>query len=358
MKTNVYVLCGGKSVEHRVSLISASAIINSLDKKKYHVYPIYISDEGIWSNLGIVEDEIKEISELMYQSSNTVISSIETFLRSSFNEREQNIVFPALHGTNGEDGTIQGLLEILDIPYVGNGVMSSAIGIDKVVTKDLFAKHNIPQGKYTRLLQHQWKKDKLFSIERIEETIGYPAYVKPASLGSSVGINRCANREELEAAIHEAFSFEDKLVIEEEIIGREMQISVVGNEFPKASVVGEFIQERQFMDYAAKYTDGKLIQVIPAKLTEKVSELMREVAIKSFDVLNCSGLVRVDYFVTDDERFYVNEVNTMPGFTKLSMTPALWEKTDQTTYPELIEKLINLAFERYNKRKSFLYKRK
>ena len=358
MKTNVYVLCGGKSVEHEISLISATAIINSLNKEKYNVYPIWISTEGVWHNLGIIKEEIKDINLMIKKSSSTVSTSIGEFLRNNYNEEERNVVFPALHGTNGEDGTIQGFLDILDIPYIGNGVMSSAIGIDKAMTKDLFAYYNIPQGKYITLLLRDWEEDKNTALNTIEEKIGYPAFVKPARLGSSVGINRCAIRQELEEAIKEAFLYDDKLVIEEEIIGREMQISVVGNSFPKASVVGEFIQERQFMDYNAKYIDGKLIQVIPAKLTEETSEKMREVAVKAFDVLNCSGLVRVDYFVADGEKFYVNEVNTMPGFTRLSMTPVLWQKTDGTTYSELVERLIDLAFERYNKGKAILYNRR
>ncbi|MBU5438785.1 D-alanine--D-alanine ligase [Tissierella sp. MSJ-40] len=354
MKTNIFVIYGGKSVEHEVSLHSASAIMNAVNKEKYNIYPIYITKEGIWYSLGLLKDDIGDIEQLKKTSSSTIPSSIGDFLTNYLKHDEKNIVFPALHGTNGEDGTIQGLLELLDIPYVGNEVLSSALGMDKVIMKDLFTKENIPQGKYMSLRFHTWKDNSEESLEKIEMTIGYPCFVKPARSGSSVGISRCENKDELKKGLQEAFLYDNKTVIEEEIIGREMQISVVGNDYPKASVVGEFIMERRFMDYNAKYLDGKLIPVIPARLLKNLSDAMRETAIKTFKILNCYGLVRVDYFVTEDNKFYVNEVNTMPGFTKSSMTPALWEKTDGTTYPQLIEKLIELAFERYEQKKSII----
>lgn len=357
MKSNIFVLCGGKSVEHEVSLTSASAIINAIDKEKYNVYPVFISKDGVWCNHGLLNKEIESPDELKLDSSSTVAESLVDFLTNYLKKDEMNIVFPALHGPNGEDGTVQGLLEILDIPYVGNEVLSSAVGMDKVMMKDLFARYNIPQGKYTYLWLHNWKDSRDRSIEEIEKAISYPYFVKPSRGGSSIGINRAENREELIEALDIAFKYDVKVVVEEEIIGREMQISVVGNNYPQASVAGEFIMERRFFDYNAKYIDGKLIPVIPARLTEELSNEMRETAVKVFKLLNCYGLVRVDYFVTDDNKFYVNEVNTMPGFTKQSMTPALWEKTDGTTYEELIEILIQLALERYREKKAIVNSR-
>ncbi|NLW40571.1 MAG: D-alanine--D-alanine ligase [Tissierellia bacterium] len=357
MKTNVYVLCGGKSAEHEVSLKSASAILNALDREKFNVYPVYITKEGIWCSLGLLEKEIKDGEELKVESSQKVASSIGKFLTETLREGERNVIFPALHGTNGEDGTVQGLLELIDIPYVGNGVLSSAAGMDKVIMKDIFEKHNLPQTKYLPVKLHRWKENREETIKEIEEKLKYPYYVKPANLGSSVGINRVENREELNKAIEEAFLYDTKIVIEEELVAREMQISVIGNDYPKASLPGEFIMERPFFDYNAKYIDGKIIPVVPARLKPEVTERVRELAVKSFKALDCHGLARVDIFVTDEDELFVNEVNTMPGFTALSMTPVLWKATDGTSYSELIEKLIELAFERYEQKKSLLWTR-
>lgn len=350
MKTNIYVLYGGKSVEHEVSITSAFAVINSLDKDKYNVYPIYITNDGVWSPLGLLTSSLEDSEELRKPTSNTISDSIGDFLLNQLNDNEKNIVFPVLHGTNGEDGTIQGLLELLNIPYVGNEVLSSAAGMDKVIMRDLFAKHNIPQTKYTSIKFHRWEQNKEKACKEIEKALDYPYYVKPANLGSSVGINRVENREELVEAIEEAFLYDYKIIIEEEVIGREMQISVVGNNYPKASVPGEFILEDPFFDYEAKYIDGKLIPVIPAKLEPEVSDKVREFAVKAFKVLDCRGLARVDIFVTNDNDILVNEINTMPGFTSVSMTPVLWGATDGTTYAELVEKLIELGFKRHKEK--------
>ncbi|HAE42154.1 MAG TPA: D-alanine--D-alanine ligase [Clostridiales bacterium] len=356
MAINVFVLCGGKSVEHEVSLISAMGIINSLDREKYKVTPIYIDKKGNWISLGVINREITSKEELIACASDNPKSAFNELLDIVKSE-EKTVVFPALHGTFGEDGTVQGLLEMLDIPYVGNGVMSSAIAMDKAIAKDLFTFHNIPQCDYIVFNKRDWEEKKKEIAEKIESYLGYPCFVKPARLGSSVGINRAIDSIELGKAVEEAFWFDDKIVVEREVIGREMQISVIGNSYPKSSVVGEFIQERQFMDYQAKYLDGKLIQVIEANLTKLTSEKMRETALKAYEVLNCTGLARIDFFVCDGEKFLVNEVNTMPGFTKLSMTPALWKKTDGTTYSELVDKLIDYAFERFENKRTLKYDR-
>lgn len=354
MKTNVYVLYGGKSVEHEVSLKSASAILNALNRDKFNVYPVYIAKEGIWCCLGLLEEEIKDVKQLQVKPSNTVAKSIGEFLAKDFKEGEKNIIFPAIHGINGEDGTIQGLLELIDVPYVGNEVLSSAAGMDKVIMRDIFARHGIPQTEYTSLRLHKWKEDEEKSYEQVEEKIGYPCYVKPANSGSSVGISRVENREELKESFQEAFIYDYKIIIEKEVVGREMQTSVVGNDYPKASVSGEFIMERPFFDYNAKYLDGTIIPVVPARLEPAVADKVRELAVESFKALHCYGLARVDIFVTDDNQVLVNEVNTMPGFTAFSMTPVLWKATNGTTYAELIEWLIELAFERYQQKKSIL----
>lgn len=353
MKTNIFVLCGGKSVEHEVSLKSASAIINAINKEKYNVYPIYITKDGNWCNKGLTENKINSPEELKSISSSTVAFSIGEFLH-DLDVSKENIVFPALHGSNGEDGTIQGLLELLDLPYIGNEVLASSVAMDKVVTKDLFSKYNIPQGKYISIKLNTWKENEGKTYGTVEKEITYPCYVKPANSGSSVGISRVEDLDQLIIAFTEAFRFDDKIIVEKEIVAREMQISVVGNEHPKASVPGEFIMERPFFDYNAKYIDGKLIPVIPARLDTEVSDNVREIAVKAFKILNCHGLARVDIFVTDENEIFVNEVNTMPGFTAVSMTPVLWGATNGTTYEELIEILIQLALERYNQKKAIV----
>lgn len=355
MKKNIYVLCGGKSVEHEVSLKSSSAIINAIDRSKYHVYPIYITHDGVWCNLGPWEEKIEDPEELKSTCNEDVCNSIGVFLENEL--KENSIVFPALHGPNGEDGTIQGMLEILNIPYVGNGVLSSALCMDKALTKDILTKNNIPQVRHLTFREYLWTEDKAGVLDQIEKDLEFPLYVKPARGGSSVGINRSENRSDLEKAILEAFLYDNKIVVEEEAIAREMQISVVGNKDPKVSVPGEFIMERAFFDYEAKYIDGKLIPVIPAKLTDETTERVRDLAVKTFKALDCNGLARVDIFVTDEDEIFVNEINTMPGFTALSMTPVLWGATDGTSYGELVEILIQLGFDRYDEKSKIVNRR-
>lgn len=347
MKIDVYVLCGGKSVEHEVSLKSASAIINALDRKKYNVYPVYITRDGAWCSLGLWNEKIENPEDLERETEKSVAVSMGEFLCQDFKVGENTIVFPALHGTNAEDGTIQGLLELLNVPYVGDGVLASSTAMDKVVARDLFAQYGIPQAKYTSFKAYQWKTNKDEVYNNIEEKVGYPCYVKPANSGSSVGISRASNREELQNSIEEALLYDLKIIVEEEIIGREMQTSVIGNNDPRASVSGEFIMERAFFDYEAKYIDGSITPVVPARLEPEVALEVRKLAVEAFKVLNCQGLARVDIFVTDDNKVLVNEVNTMPGFTPLSMTPVLWGATDGTSYSGVVEWLIELAFERF-----------
>lgn len=354
MKTNIFVLYGGKSVEHEVSIKTATAIMNALDREKYNVYALYINKKGEWSKPTPMEAPVDPETAMAQVAEAGIVTSLGRFLVEYWPKGETNVIFPAIHGSNGEDGTLQGLLELLELPYVGNGVAASAIGIDKAIMKDLFRAFQLPQGKYLTFPRHRWEENPARGKEMVGKELGYPCYVKPARLGSSVGISRCQDETMLEEAVQEAFRYDNKIVIEEELLGREMQIAVVGNEKPQASVVGEYILERSFMDYNAKYVDGKLIPVIPAKLPPTVSEAMRETALKAFEVLNASGLLRVDYFVTPGDQFYINEVNTMPGFTNFSMFPALWERTNGTTYSQLLDWLIELALERYQRERGLV----
>ena len=357
MKKDIYVMCGGKSVEHDVSLISASAIINALDRKKYNVKVVYINEKGYWKNLGVVEEKIEKPEDLIVMDESINPSSINNVIEEMVNNDREKVVFPALHGTYGEDGNIQGFLNVLDIPYVGNDVTSSAVAMDKAVSKDILKLKNIPQANYFYFTEVKWHRDKDYLINQIENKFAYPIFVKPSRSGSSIGINRAENREDLVRYTENAFNFDTKVVVEEEIIGREMQVSVIGNEEPRVSVVGEFIQEKRFMDYNSKYIDGKLVQVIPANLSKKTSEEMRKLSIQVYEALGCNGLARVDYFVGENEKYYICEVNTMPGFTLKSMTPVLWQKTNDTTYTSLLDILIDYALEHYNKRNSLIYTR-
>lgn len=355
MKKNIYVLCGGKSIEHEISLKSSSAVINAIDRNKYDVYPIYITYEGVWCNLGLWEKRIEDPEELKRPCKSTVYGSIGNFLKNQL--KENSIIFPALHGPNGEDGTIQGMFEILNIPYVGNEVLSSALAMNKALTKDVLYKHNIPQVKHLSFSKYTWKLDKSDLLKEIEATLKYPLYIKPSRGGSSVGINRAEDINELENSISEAFLYDRNVIIEEEALAREIQVLVVGNDNPKASLPGEYIMEKPFFDYNAKYIDGNLVTVIPARLSDEVTKLVREIAVKTFKALDCNGLARVDLFVTDENEIFINEVNTMPGFTVLSMAPPLWIKTNGTSYEQLIEMLIELGFERYKEKSKILNRR-
>lgn len=352
MKTNIYVLYGGKSIEHEVSVISASAVLNAIDKKNYKVYPVFITKEGQFVPYGLLEEEIKDSKLLELSTDKSVHKSMAEFI-STIKEDENSIVFPVLHGNNGEDGTIQGLLELLNIPYVGSGVLGSAAGMDKVIMSDILAQNNIPQSKYISFKIFDWKTDPEKILDKIETKIKYPYYVKPANSGSSVGISKATTREELKKAIELAFIYDPKIIIEEEVIGREIQVAVLGNENPIASVTGELIMEDSFYDYNTKYINNTTIPVIPARLDKNTEKKLKATAIKVFEVLECSGIARVDIFVTDDNHILVNEINTMPGFTPISMAPVLIEKTDGTTYPQLVEKLLNLALEKHKLKNSF-----
>ncbi|MDF2651908.1 MAG: D-alanine--D-alanine ligase [Paenibacillus sp.] len=358
MKTNIYVIYGGKSAEHDISLITAKTVINALDKALYDVHPIYITQQGVWCSYGRVEREVEHVDSLRLKSSGGDVGvSMGGLLIRYFSGDDPYVVMPVIHGTHGEDGTLQGLLEMLNVPYVGNGVHASAIGMDKVTIKRVFSMAGIPQVEYQSVLRHEWEGAADRYLSTFEQELGYPCYVKPANLGSSIGISRCENREALGAAIELAFDYDRKIIVEREVVGREIQLAVIGNNDPVCSVAGEFVKEPEFFDYKRKYIDGNLIQRIPANISTDVYEQMRKLALQAFKILDGSGLMRVDFFLTDRNEVYLNEVNTLPGFTAISMFPALWKQTDGTTYPELIQKLIDLALERHKLKNTIQYGR-
>jgi D-alanine-D-alanine ligase len=254
----------------------------------------------------------------------------------------------------GEDGTVQGFLELLNLPYVGNGVLASSAGMDKVIMKNIFAQAGLAQVKYVSFIKSEWTQAQQSAYEKVEKELGYPCFVKPANLGSSVGISKCSNRAELEIAFQEAFQFDRKVIIEEGVIAREVELAVLGNDHPECSIAGEIVPKKDFYDYKAKYEDGDTALIIPAEITKEEYSNLNEMAIKAFKALDCSGLVRADFFLTKDGEAYINEVNTMPGFTPISMFPLLWSESG-LEYPKLIERLVQLAIERHKEKQNIKY---
>ncbi|GHI01330.1 D-alanine--D-alanine ligase [Neobacillus kokaensis] len=357
MKTKLGLLYGGKSAEHKVSLQTALAVIKALDLEKFEIHPIYINTEGQWIKGPELEGPVENVKALEFslEDAFTPASLAPAVFQTSDQEQASlDVVFPLLHGPNGEDGTVQGLLELLNLPYVGNGVLASAAGMDKVLMKNIFAQAGLAQVNYVAFVKREWEKARDAAYTKVEAELGYPCFVKPANLGSSVGISKCRNREELEAAFEEAFQFDRKVIIEEGVIAREIEVGVLGNDEPECSVAGEIVPKKDFYDYTAKYEDGNTALIIPADITEEQYQELKEMAIRAFKALDCSGLVRADFFLTKDGKVLINEVNTMPGFTPFSMFPLLWKHTG-VEYPQLIERLVDLAKERHDEKQQIKY---
>jgi D-alanine-D-alanine ligase len=355
MKIKLGLLYGGKSAEHKVSMQTAMAVIKALDLNKFDIHPIYITEQGQWVKGPQLHAPVTDVKQLAFTSneeSATVLSP--AIIQAGDNAEPIDVIFPLLHGPNGEDGTVQGLLELLNLPYVGNGVLASSAGMDKVLMKNIFAQAGLPQVGYVWFIRSEWMKDKNNSYDKVEKELGYPCFVKPANLGSSVGISKCENRDELEKAFQEAFQFDRKIIIEQGVIAREVEVAVLGNDEPTCSVVGEIIPKKAFYDYKAKYEDGDTGLIIPAEISQAEEASLKEKAITAFKALDCSGLVRADFFLTPEGQLYINEVNTMPGFTPFSMFPLLWKEAG-LEYPQLIETLVKLAKERHEEKQQIKY---
>lgn len=348
MKKKIGLLYGGKSAEHEVSLSTARAVTQALNFEKYEVYPIYITQEGEWKKGQMLEGPAESIEQLQLAEGAANPNDISGFLPSQA-EQSLEVIVPLLHGPNGEDGTVQGLLEVMNLPYVGNGVLASSAGMDKVVMKQLFEIAGLKQTPYAYFIRSEWEQDQSGLVDKIAAELQWPVFVKPANLGSSVGISKADNKEELVAAVEEALKFDRKIVVEQGVVAREIEIGVLGNNQPDCSVAGEIKPLKAFYDYEAKYKDGNTAMIIPAELDETVYAELVESAKKAFKILDCSGLVRADFFVTAENAVLINEVNTLPGFTPYSMFPLLWENTG-LPYPELIERLIQLALERFEEK--------
>ena len=369
-KIRVGVIFGGRSSEHEVSLKSASCVIKAIDRTKYEVIPIGISKTGQWlvgndvlallSSLapGLMQGEEQSsypkealpVSLLPVPGTGGLVSleSDQGGMEVSSLASRLDVVFPVLHGTYGEDGAIQGLMELADLPYVGCGITGSAVAMDKAMTKAVLTAGDFPQLPYLVVLRSQWEKDPAMVEREVKNHLGYPCFVKPASLGSSVGISKARNSAELQPALAEAAIYDRKLVIEKDAgNAREIECSVLGNDDPIASVPGEIVPSREFYDYVAKYHDGDSQLIIPARISPKATRKVQELAIGAFKALDCVGMARVDFFVDKTtEQVYINEINTIPGFTPISMYPKLWEASG-IPYGELIDRLIELAMEHH-----------
>ncbi|MDF2519690.1 MAG: D-alanine--D-alanine ligase [Clostridia bacterium] len=351
-KLNVAVIFGGKSGEHEVSLMSATNVINAMDKSRYNIYMIGITKKGQWM---LYQGPVEKLPDGSWEAEARGIDNrrlIDMMLGSILEENYKpkiDVIFPVLHGPNGEDGTIQGFFEMLGIPYVGCGVIGSALGMDKAISKQLFEDAGLKTAKYVVAYKYEIQDNLQVVIDRVEAGFQYPVFVKPVNMGSSVGITKAHDRQELEKGLKEAARFDRKLLIEEYINGREIECAVLGNNYPEASGAGEIIPSKEFYDYEAKYfDDGKSALVIPAKLTEEQDKTIRDAAIKAFKALDCYGMARVDFFLEKTTgEIYINEINTIPGFTRISMYPKLWD-TAGLSYSKLIDRLIELAQERYN----------
>lgn len=333
----VLLLCGGRSGEHDVSLASARSLVSAAAASDvFQVQPIVISREGKLLSL--------EASNNALTDANSEPQSSELANLTALANYDFDVIFPLLHGPYGEDGTIQGLLELLDIPYVGSGVLGSAVGMDKIMMKAVFAAYGLPQVAYEAVLRSNWQANPETILDDLEK-LSFPLFVKPANLGSSVGISKARTRDELRLALNEAASFDRRIIVEAGIEAREIEVAVLGNDSPKASVVGEIAFDSDFYDYETKYTDGKADLHIPANIPNDVAEQCRNLAIDAFKAVDASGISRVDFFLEEGtNKLYLNEINTMPGFTATSMYPKLWEASG-IPYPELIQRLIELALE-------------
>ncbi len=358
-KLRVGVLLGGRSVEHSVSLLSARYVLEGLRGSKYEVVPIGISPEGRWMRLRelpaadvkfLTGDDGPNNPVDTGPTAHDLIGLTTPPRIGSGGEGRVDVVFPVLHGRYGEDGTVQGLLEMANIPYVGSGVLASALGMDKAMMKVMFEKEGIPVTDYLVVRDSQFRKTDGGLQRRVREKFGFPCFVKPANSGSSVGVTRVENEVDLPAALEEAFRFDRKALVEEAVAGREIECSVLGNHEPIASVPGEVVPHRGFYDYRAKYLEEGSRLLIPAPLEEETTDRVRDLAVRAFLALECSGMARVDFFLEKETgRILVNELNTIPGFTAISMYPRLWEATG-IGREKLLDRLIELALERHREK--------
>lgn len=353
-RLRIGVIFGGRSGEHEIALRSARSVIREMDKAKYEVIPIAISKSGRWYSGSDVLDKLEQgqlveldpVTFLPEPGNNTLYHRQEDGLLEAI--AEVDVIFPVLHGTFGEDGTLQGLFEMAEMPYVGAGVLASSVGMDKVLFKDVMKSWNVPVVDYVLLTGQEISEDFDAMLEKAERVAPYPLFTKPVNQGSSVGVSKCKNRSDLIEGLLDAAQYDRRVMVEKGMEAREIEVSVLGNENPQASIPGEVVPGDEFYSYRAKYIDDTSELLIPAPLDEALSEEIRSIAINAFKAIDGAGMARVDFLLDKvDGKPYVNELNTIPGFTSISMYPKLWEATG-LPYPELLERLIDLALDRHN----------
>ena len=369
MKIRVGLLFGGRSAEHEVSCVSAKHVAAAIDPDKYEVVPIGITLSGAWVlpdiSRAVLEGGPLKVPEEAFEAEGTPITALGPTVSEeggvdggssgpgsivgaqlALTGMDLAVVFPVLHGPYGEDGTVQGLLELADLPYVGSGVLGSAVSMDKPMMKTAFRAAELPTAKSIVVRSQEWRRGRPAVLDGVEQ-LGFPCFTKPANLGSSVGISKCPDREALAAGIDLALDYDVKAIVEEGIAGREIECAVLGNDSPEVSVCGEILPGREFYDYEAKYLDPSSRTVIPADLPDEASETIREYAVRAFKAVEAAGMARVDFFFDESGRgVVINEINTIPGFTEISMFPKLWEASG-IGYASLIDRLIELALERH-----------
>jgi D-alanine-D-alanine ligase len=363
MKKRVGVIFGGRSGEHEISIRSARTVLEQIDKERYEVVPIAISPEGKWLDKQTSLELLPQSTRAQLADSigilpdgpivlpgDTSFNGLTVFTETGRNNLGLDVVFPVMHGTFGEDGTIQGLLEMAGLPYVGCGVLASACGMDKVVMKTLFREAGLPICRHVWFLRSEWESDGIAVISRIEQTLGYPCFVKPANLGSSVGVSRAVDANSLIRAFDEAALYDRRIIVEEAVDGREIECAVLGNDLPQASLPGEYIirnDDKKFLDYTEKYSGtGNNEFVVPSPIMDDLTDRIRSMAIRAFKAIDGSGLSRVDFFLRNDTgELLINEINTMPGLTDASGYPKMWAASGKA-FPQVIDELIDFAFQR------------
>ena len=348
-RINLIVIFGGQSAEHDVSCVTATHVLRAVDQTRYRITPIGIDRDGHWQLATAAQRALAAGPDALPERLEAVGDALSpTSMISSALSAGPVVVMPLLHGPLGEDGTVQGMLELLDVPYVGSGVLASAVAMDKAVAKELVGFHAIPQARWFSLREHEVGPARL---EAIVESLGLPLFVKPANMGSSVGVTKASSREELQRSVEHALTYDEWVVIEEMVVGREIEVAVLGNLHPVASMPGEIVPGKDFYDYEDKYLADSAQLLIPAPLTDAQTAEVRALAVQVYQALRCEGLARVDFFFEERGRgFLINEVNTMPGFTPISMYPKMWQQTGMT-YSGLVDQLIDLALERHQRRR-------
>jgi D-alanine-D-alanine ligase len=350
-RLKVAVLFGGRSAEHEVSVVSAQAVMAALDADRFQAVPIGVTKQGTWLTPPDSERAMTAIRSERFRALEEPLGEGILHRTQALSAlRRIDVVFPLIHGTNGEDGTLQGFLELAGVPYVGAGVAASAVGMDKALQKAIFRQHGFPVPDDVVLLATRWRAGQETAAREIEAAVPYPAFVKPANSGSSIGTSKARSREDLHDALDEAFRYDRKALVEAAVEGRQVEVAVLGNDEPEASPVGEITYEGEFYDYHAKYEDPNTRLHIPADIPPQTADEARDMAIAAYKSVDCAGLARVDFFLTPQERLVLNEVNTIPGFTPMSMYPKLWEHTG-LSYTDLITRLIELALERHEEKR-------